>query len=109
MEKASLDALKTITATFNHYINNASATILGRAQLVELGIQNGEVIDRKGSAAAAMREIMTRVKAISAVMGELEKLDSYETVVYHDDTYILDIENKIKERLEKSQPTQALS
>jgi HD-like signal output (HDOD) protein len=107
LKKAALEAVKTIAGTFNHYINNASATILGRAQLVELSIKKGEVIDREGSTAAAMREIIARVKTISTVMEELKKLDNYETVVYHDDTYILDIENKIKEQLEQTELSQA--
>lgn len=107
LKKAALEAVKTIAGTFNHYINNASATILGRAQLVELSIKKGEVIDREGSTAAAMREIIARVKTISTVMEELKKLDNYKTVVYHDDTYILDIENKIKEQLEQTELSQA--
>lgn len=33
------------------------------------------------------------------VMDELKNLASFETTVYHEGTYILDIENKIKARL----------
>ncbi|MDD5425985.1 MAG: HDOD domain-containing protein, partial [candidate division Zixibacteria bacterium] len=48
MKEAALETLRTITATFNHYINNATATILGRAQLVELAVKNGVIPDHEG-------------------------------------------------------------
>ncbi|MCK4574237.1 MAG: HDOD domain-containing protein [candidate division Zixibacteria bacterium] len=101
LEKAALETLKTITATFNHYINNAAATILGRSQLVELSIQSGEVDDPSGKTAGAMTVIIDSIKTIQLVLDELKKLDKFNTTVYHDDTYIIDIENKIRERLEQ--------
>jgi putative nucleotidyltransferase with HDIG domain len=100
LEKAALETLKTISATFNHYINNAAATILGRAQLVELGIKSGDVVDKNGSAEMAMGIIVNGVATITMVMDELKNLSKYKTTVYHDDTYILDIEDKVKRRLE---------
>jgi len=100
LEKAALETLKTISATFNHYINNAAATIMGRAQLVSLGIKNGELVDKNGSASMAMDIIVDGVSTISAVMEELKNLSEYKTTIYHDDTYIIDIENKIKKQLQ---------
>jgi len=101
MEKASLDALKTITATFNHYINNASATILGRAQLVELKLNKGEIADPAGEVTAAMRVISDGVNTICSVIEELKELSEFKTAVYHNDTYIVDIENRLSKRLEE--------
>jgi putative nucleotidyltransferase with HDIG domain len=103
MKKLALESLKTITATLNHYMNNASATILGRAQLVEYGITNGRIIDSDGSLSTAMNVITGGVNTISAVMEELKNLASFDTTVYHAETYILDIERKIKAQLEKLQ------
>ncbi len=105
MEKASLDALKTITATFNHHINNASATILGRAQLIELKINEGEIKDPSGDAAHAMTTIIEGVNAICSVIGELQELTKFKTTVYHDDTYIIDLEDRLKKQLDKLQAT----
>ncbi len=101
MEKAALDALKTITATFNHYINNASATILGRAQLVELKLDRGEITDPAGETASAMRVIIDGVNTICSVIQELKELSTFKTTVYHNETYILDIENRLRQRLEE--------
>lgn len=100
MEKATLEALKTITATFNHYINNASATILGRAQLMELKIKRNEINDPNGEAARAMSTIVEGVNTITSVIAELQELTTFKTTVYHDDTYIIDLENRLKKQLD---------
>jgi len=101
MEKAALQALRTITATFNHYLNNAAATILGRAQLIEVALQKGDVIDTKDKASYAVEIIINGVNTIQLVLEELKNLSAFKTTVYHDDTYIIDIEKKIKLQLEE--------
>lgn len=107
LKKAALASLKTITATFNHYVNNAAATILGRAQLAELAIDNGEVQDPRGIMRSSMKVIINGVNTISAVMDELKKLSSFDTIVYHDDTYVIDIEARIQEQLKRIDRMQA--
>ena len=99
VKKAALDSLKTITATLSHYINNASATILGRAQLVELAIKKGNVSDSEHVAANSMDIIIRSVEMISLVLEELKKLSSFDTTHYHDETDILDIEDHLKEKI----------
>ncbi|HOP06174.1 MAG TPA: HDOD domain-containing protein [candidate division Zixibacteria bacterium] len=99
LEKAALESLKTISATFNHYINNAAATILGRAQLIEVKIEKDRGLDPDGDIARAMDIIIDRVNTISTVMCELKELSQIKTTVYHDDTYIIDIDQKVKKRL----------
>ncbi len=101
MKEAALETLRTITATFNHYINNATATILGRAQLVELAVKNGVIPDREGQILQTMKVIIQSVNTICLVMKELKNLSSYETTVYHEENYIIDIENKIKQQLKE--------
>ncbi len=99
LDKAALDTLKTISATFNHYVNNAVGTILGRAQLVELGLKRGDIIDHEGSVAKAMQVIINGVNTIRSVVEELTRLTTFKTAVYHDDTRIIDIEKRLKEKL----------
>lgn len=100
IKKAALDSLRTIAVTFNHYINNATAIILGRAQLVEAGIANQQIKDPDGQLNMAMQVIINSVDTIGMVMEELKELASFETTVYHDKTRILDIEQKIRSRLQ---------
>lgn len=99
LDKAALDTLKTISATFNHYINNAVGTILGRAQLVQLALQKGDIVDRGGSVARAMQVIIDGVGTIQSVVEELTRLTTFKTAVYHDDTHIIDIEKRLKKKL----------
>ena len=99
IKKAALDTLKTITATLSHYINNASATILGRAQLVELAIKKETVHDDEQVATNSMDIIIKSVEMISMVLEELKKLSSFDTTHYHDETDILDIEDRLKEKI----------
>jgi HD-like signal output (HDOD) protein len=105
MKKLALESLKTITATFNHYMNNATATILGRAQLIEYAINKGTIQDQTGQLKSAMAIITNGVNTISSVMEELKNLASFDTTVYHAETYILDIEAKLKKQLEKLEET----
>ncbi len=99
IEKASLEAVNTITATFNHYINNAAATILGRTQLLEFSLSKGTIVDKNNKMDSSLEVIITGVNTIQLVLQELRNLSEFKTVVYHDDAYILDIEKKIKESL----------
>jgi len=99
VKKAALDSLKTITATLSHYINNASATILGRAQLVELAIKKGSVADGEKVAGNSMDIIVKSVEMISMVLDELKKLSSFDITHYHDETDILDIEDRLRGKI----------
>ena len=99
IEKAALDTLKAITATFNHYVNNAVGTILGRAQLVQSDIKRGNTIDSNNTTAHSMDVIIKGVDTIQSVMNELLDLSSFDTTVYYDDALIIDIEKKIEEQL----------
>ena len=100
IETASLEAVNTITATFNHYINNAVATILGRTQLLELSLSKGDITDKNKKMKNSLDVIISGVNTIQLVLQELRNLSEFKKVVYHNDTYILDIENKIKKALE---------
>ncbi|MFH1687549.1 MAG: HDOD domain-containing protein [bacterium] len=100
MERAALDAVHTIAATFNHYINNAAAAIMGRAQLVEVKLKKGEIIDLSGDIARSMQTIVNGVNTVCSVLEELKNLTSFNTTIYHDDTYIIDLEDRIKKRLQ---------
>jgi HD-like signal output (HDOD) protein len=101
VKKAALESLKAIAATFSHYINNATTTILGRAQLLEMGITNGDIADKKGIAALSAQTIVEGVETISTIVDELKKMTTFETTLYHDDTYIIDVEDKIRKRLQE--------
>ncbi len=99
-KKAALETLKTITATLSHYINNASSTIMGHAQLVSLAIAKKKIEDREGIAENSMNQVMKSVKTISLILEELKKMSSFDTTRYSDATAILDIEDRLTAQIE---------
>lgn len=107
--QAALKVLNTITATFNHYINNANASIMGRTQLLNLSLEKGHITDDSDTMDKSLKVIINSVNTISAVMDELKKLSSFETIIYHDDTYIINIEKKLKEHLAAMEAAQNTS
>lgn len=101
LEKAALKTLKAVTGTFNHYVNNAVGTIIGRTQLMKVDIENGRLIDQDNRAYESLDVVISAVNTIRTVMDELTNLVRFETKVYFDDAVIIDIENKIKEQAKK--------
>lgn len=90
-EKAKLEALRVICATFSHHINNATTTILGRAQLVHLAVSGGEQDERTAKVAQSMKVIENAVDTISGILSELKCLTRFDTVSYHGKAQILDL------------------
>jgi two-component system cell cycle response regulator len=101
-KRTALESLHTILATFSHYINNATTTIMGRAQLVDLAIKKGEVKDPQGNLTSSMKVIQQGVETISIVLDELKELTSFDTVKYHDKSNIIDIGERVKMRIGKN-------
>jgi HD-like signal output (HDOD) protein len=95
-KKAELESLKIILATFSHYINNATTSIMGRSQLIDIAIRRGDIKDENGKITSSMKIIQQGVENITAVLNGLKKLDSFRTVRYHEHSNIIDIRDKIE-------------
>ena len=95
-KKAELESLKVILATFSHYINNATTSIMGRSQLIDIAIKKGEIKDESGKIANSMKIIQQGVENITAVLNGLKKLDSFKTIRYHERSNIIDLRDKIE-------------
>jgi HD-like signal output (HDOD) protein len=95
-KKAELESLKVILATFSHYINNATTSIMGRSQLIDIAIKKGEIKDESGKISNSMKIIQQGVENITAVLNGLKKLDSFKTVRYHERSNIIDLRDKIE-------------
>lgn len=98
-EEIARELLDAICATFSHHINNASTTIMGHAELVELGVSRGRIPDPDGNLSNSMKSIQDAVAVISAVLAELKSLAYFDVVPYHDRAKILNIDDRLKERL----------
>jgi len=97
--KAALEALRTTLATFSHYVNNATAAIVGRAQILDLYLNQGKLEDNDGKIAQSVKIISESVDTICAVLDELKEFPEFKTVSYHGSSRILDIDKNIKARL----------
>jgi HD-like signal output (HDOD) protein len=95
-KKEELESLKIILATFSHYINNATTSIMGRSQLLDIAIKRGEIKDESGKISSSMKVIQNGVENITAVLNGLKKLDSFRTTRYHDHSNIIDLRDKIE-------------
>ena len=98
-DEMARELLDAVCATFSHHINNASTTIMGHSELVELAVSRGYVPDADGTVCASMKSIQDAVAVISAVLAELKSLAYYDLVSYHDRAKILDIDEQVKLRL----------
>jgi putative nucleotidyltransferase with HDIG domain len=98
-ENLARELLDAICATFSHHINNATTTILGHSQLVEMAVQKGKIIDPEGRISDSMGTIQNAVAVISAVLNELKSTTCLEIVPYHDRANILNIDDRVKQRL----------
>lgn len=98
--KAALESLKSLTATLSHYINNASSTIMSRAQLVQRAISAGTLSDSEQVAGQSMELILQSVRTISLVLDELKRLGQFDTTHYLNETAMLNIEDRLKKQIE---------
>lgn len=97
--RVALEALGTILATFSHFINNATAAIIGRAQILNLLLEQRKLGDPEGKIAESVKIISESVDLISAVLEETKELTEFKTISYHGRSRILDIDKKVKARL----------
>ncbi len=88
-KQTALDSLQTVLATFSHYINNSTTTIMGRAQLIDFAIKNKELEDPQGKISLSVKSILQSVENISTVLEEMRRLVSFDTVKYHGDSKII--------------------
>lgn len=100
-DKIAAEVMRVVSATFSHYINNATTTIMGHAQLVEMALQRGTAGDCNGRIAVAMKAIQNSVINITAILDELKSIPAYSVVSYHERSNILDVDVQIRERIKK--------
>ncbi|MEW5701205.1 MAG: HDOD domain-containing protein [Candidatus Zixiibacteriota bacterium] len=103
-DELTSEILEAVCATFSHYINNASTSIMGHAELVQMAIARGVLADPDGRLADSMRMVEDAVVSISAVLTEMKQLTRFDVVSYHDRAQILNIEDKVKRRVETLRP-----
>jgi putative nucleotidyltransferase with HDIG domain len=95
-DRLAVEVLHTVVATFSHYFNNACASILGRAQLIEMAVNKGELKDHNNVLNNSLFAIQNGVTSITGTIAELKRVKTFKTTLYHDKTLILDLEDALK-------------
>ncbi|MBN4076391.1 HDOD domain-containing protein [Gemmatimonas aurantiaca] len=90
--------LKAVSGTYHHYINNAMAGILGNLQLLEIKQQQGKIVDETDSLAQTLALIISMGEIVKETLKGIEELTNLETVRYHDELEILDLETILAKR-----------
>lgn len=98
-KRAALESLKAVANTFSNHINNATAAILGRAQLIEMSIKGGQITGNIENCQNSLNIIMQSVESISSLIGELKRLTSFDSSFALQDKTIIDIEREIRDRI----------
>lgn len=94
-----LESLKATTAAFTDYVEGVTGSILRRVDEVETAISEGAIVDPSGLVTQSARAIAGEMKAISAVMTEMQRLTRTESALYYDQKGVEAVEGRIRSRL----------
>ncbi len=87
-------------ATLSHYLNNVATAISGRVQLLQMGLDKKEIVDRSGKVAASLKVIENSILKILAVLAELKALSRFDDQEFYNDSDAINIDERIAERME---------
>lgn len=87
-------------ATLSHYLNNVATAISGRVQLLQMGIQRGDIDDKSGKVPASLAVIENSILKILAVLAELKAVSRFDDQEFYNDSDAINIDKRIKERMD---------
>jgi signal transduction histidine kinase len=101
-EKGINEAKQIAISTLSHYINNASMIIFGQSQVLRMLRQNNSSPEKiVGSLDKSLDTIDEAIRRMVAVLDEIAELNSLDDVEYFEQSMIIDIDDRINERLDK--------
>jgi len=98
--EGTLESLHIALATLSHYINNASMSISGQCEVMQLLYDKNDMSKVHERIPEMTKSIRASIKKISKVLEELSKISNMENINYFKDSRAIDIEKSLKERLE---------
>ncbi len=87
-------------ATLSHYLNNVATAISGRVQLMQMMLANGDLVDNGGKMPGSLEVIERSITKVLAVLAELKSLSRFDTEDFYNDSDAINIDERIKERME---------
>jgi putative nucleotidyltransferase with HDIG domain len=91
-------------ATLSHYLNNVATAISGRVQLMQMQLQNGDLVDKKGKMPQALEVIEASINKMMAVLTEFKTLTNMEDEAFYNSSDAINIDERIKQRLQIDEP-----
>jgi putative nucleotidyltransferase with HDIG domain len=101
LDRLSVDSLRSIALVVNRHVNNATANLVQRARQVEASIGTAEAAVSQPAVADSLRAITGGIETISSVLRDLTNLACLDRNQYPDRVGIIDMEERIKERMEQ--------
>jgi HD-like signal output (HDOD) protein len=93
------EAKQIAIATLSHYINNAIMIISGQSQVARMSLKTKSDAEIVELVPRLLENIDDSVRKIVAVLEEISELNSLDNVTYFEQSKILNIDERIKERL----------
>ncbi|MGB5106800.1 MAG: HDOD domain-containing protein [Candidatus Zixiibacteriota bacterium] len=87
-------------ATLSHYLNNVATAISGRVQLLQMGLQKGDITDKSGKMPTSLGVIENSILKILAVLAELKAVSRFDDQEFYNDSDAINIDERIKERMD---------
>ncbi|UCD94461.1 MAG: HDOD domain-containing protein [Candidatus Zixiibacteriota bacterium] len=98
-QKGIKEAKQVAISTLSHYINNASMIIFGQSQVVRLMIKEKSEQKIVGQLPQSLDVIDNAIRRIVAVLEEISELNILDDVEYFDQSKILNMDDRINERM----------
>jgi signal transduction histidine kinase len=100
-EKGVLEARQIAISTLSHYINNAVMIISGQAQVLRMSLGGKSADEIEKMIPRLLDCIDDSVRKIVAVLDEISETNVLDDVEYFEQSKVLNIDDRIKERLHK--------
>ena len=100
-QKGIKEAKQVAISTLSHYINNATMIIFGQSQVVRLMLKDKEEQKVVGLLPQSLDVIDEAIRRIVAVLEEISELNILDDVEYFDQSKILNMDDRINERMAK--------
>lgn len=100
VQEVAKKSLGKFAGELNKYINSAMTAMRGRTSIIQTAINESRLNGGGDDLSEAIQSISKNVETIGDVLKDLTNLASLDTSVYQNDSSLLDLEERIKQRLE---------
>ncbi|MCP4704930.1 MAG: HDOD domain-containing protein, partial [candidate division Zixibacteria bacterium] len=100
-ERGLLEAKQVAVSTLAHYINNASMQISGQSQIIRMFLERKSADEIVSGLPNVLNSIDEAIQKTVAVLEEISELNMLDDMEYFDRSKILNIDERIKSRLDK--------